>query len=103
MPINRILVPACMCVLFLLHPTGAQEGNGVHPMAEAVIFSDDFERDPRKTHPFRIGILAAQANRFSMAELRHCWRTAEKAHIELVSTSVSQPMTLELLLINMLS
>ena len=43
MPINRILVPACMCVLFLLHPTGAQEGNGVHPMAEAVIFSDDFE------------------------------------------------------------
>ncbi|MCK5528492.1 MAG: DNA polymerase III subunit delta [Kiritimatiellae bacterium] len=67
------------------------------------MFSDEYERDPRKIHPFRVGILVAQAERFSRAELTRCHELAMEAHEALVSSTLTQPMTLELMLIKMLS
>jgi len=67
------------------------------------MLSEGFAKDPRSTHPFRIGLLAQQAANFSASELEECRRAATEAHVELVSSAVPQPMILELLLIRMLS
>ena len=67
------------------------------------IFSNEFERDPRSGHPFRIGLLAEQAGRFSRDELRACQSSAIRAHEQLVSSRLPDAMTLELMLTNMLA
>ncbi len=66
------------------------------------MFSDEYERDPRSGHPFRIGLLVKQADKFSRAELTNCNELAMAAHESLVSSSIPQPMILELMLIKML-
>ena len=66
------------------------------------IFSQEFQKDPRATHPFRIGLLAAQASRFSLQELAVCRSAAVEAHTDLVSSGMSPWLVLELLLIRLL-
>ena len=74
----------------------------VPPDVEA-IFSDVLGRDPRKTHPFRVSLLAGQANRFRPAELRRCRQQILEAHEKLVSSSLGPELVLELLLVRMLA
>lgn len=58
--------------------------------------------DPRKMHPFRCAKLASQARKFSLPEL--CgWRAlAVRTHEQLVSSSVSDSLLLETLLVRMI-
>ncbi len=65
-------------------------------------FSEEFDKDPRKVHPYRASLLAAQAKGFSMPELARCRKALMNAHVKLVSSRVPQEMVLELLLIRML-
>ena len=60
-------------------------------------------RDPRKMHPFRAARLAAQARRFSAAELRRGHRELVAAHEAMVSESVPSNLQLEFLLIRLLA
>lgn len=66
------------------------------------LFGDCFERDPRKIHPFRVGLLAEQAIGFSRKRLQYCLEKVTEAHATLVSSRVPQEMVLELLLVRML-
>ena len=66
-------------------------------------FSEEFNRDPRTIHPYRAARLAEQANLFSMRQLSECRQLVMDAHVKLVSSSVPQLLTLELLLIRMLA
>ncbi|MDP6849139.1 MAG: DNA polymerase III subunit delta [Kiritimatiellia bacterium] len=74
----------------------------VPPEAETM-FKEWLTRDPRSTHPFRVGLLAKQANLFSAKELEHCHREIVAAHESLVSTAVPGPLVLELLIVRMLA
>jgi DNA polymerase III subunit delta len=67
------------------------------------MFSEYFEKDPRKTHPYRAGLLLAQAKSFSPGKLMQCQKAAVEAHEKMVSTAVPDEMLLEFLLIQMLS
>ena len=67
------------------------------------IFSEEFTKDPRATHAYRVGLLVEQAKLFSRQDLRTCWEALLDAHVKLISSAVPKPMTLELLLIRMLS
>lgn len=67
------------------------------------MFSSEYERDPRSVHSFRVGIFVKQADKFSRAELIKCNELAMEAHEALVSSTIPQPMILELMLINMLA
>ena len=60
-------------------------------------------RDPRKTHPYRVGILARQAQRFSALRLKQSYRAAAEAHRQLVTSSRDPGMVLEVLLVRTLS
>ena len=73
------------------------------PQEDEVRFSQQFNKDPRSTHPFRVGILAAQAKHFSQKDLRRCQEAVVAAHQKLVSSRVPQAIILELLLIRMLT
>ena len=73
------------------------------PPEAADIFADEFERDPRSTHPYRAGLLAAQAKGFSRTELRKCHQLALAAHEQLVSSRIPHAVALELMLVSMLS
>ena len=66
-------------------------------------FTQELNKDPRATHPFRVGVLAGQAKRFSQRELRRCQKAVVDAHREMVSSRVPPPIILELLLIRMLN
>jgi DNA polymerase-3 subunit delta len=66
-------------------------------------FAQDFSKDPRATHPYRIGILAGQAKLFSQKDLRKCQQSVIDAHRKLISSRVPQPVILDLLLIRMLA
>ncbi len=59
--------------------------------------------DPRKTHPFRIGKLVAQALNYSAEELRTCQRRLLETHEQLVSGTVAQEMILEMLVIKLIA
>jgi DNA polymerase-3 subunit delta len=72
------------------------------PEAE-LAFSEQMGSDPRKTHPFRVGLLAEQARKFSRKRLLFCLREVTQAHAKLVSSRVPAEMTLELLLVRMLA
>ena len=72
------------------------------PAAIEEAFTEGFDKDPRKTHPFRMGLLATQAAQFSLRELRICQAAIVRTHRQLVSGSVPQSIALELLLVRML-
>jgi len=76
---------------------------GEVPVNAAATFSEYFGRDPRSVHPYRVGLLAEQAKRFSIAELKECRRKAVKGHERLVTTSLPPLMVLEVLLVSMLT
>lgn len=83
-------------------PRGGAQWRSVPSEIEEV-FSQDFERDPRGGHPFRIGVLADQARQFSHRELQKCRKAVLDAHEKLVSRGIPDEMVLEPLLIQMLS
>ena len=58
--------------------------------------------DPRKIHPFRVGILAKQARRFSLSDLQACREALLEAHEQLVSSTTPDQLTMEVLLVKML-
>jgi DNA polymerase-3 subunit delta len=62
-----------------------------------------FKKDPRKEHPFRAGLLAAQAQKFPAARLRRCQKHAVEAHASLLTTMLPPPLVLETLLFKMLA
>jgi len=72
------------------------------PEAEAK-FAGELSKDPRSTHPFRVGLLAGQAKLFSPRELRMCQKAVVDAHRKLVSSRVPPSVVLELLLIRILN
>lgn len=78
-------------------------GWGKVPDKVDTVFSVEFEKDPRATHPYRVGILAEQARRFSLRELAGCQEAIVEAHERLVSSSLPDGMILELLLFKMLA
>jgi DNA polymerase III subunit delta len=60
-------------------------------------------KDPRDMHPYRVKILAGQANKFSEAELKRCHREAIETHELMVGGSAVDPeRLLELFLIKTL-
>lgn len=76
---------------------GGLTWNELPPDVDAVL-KNGFERDPRTTHPYRAKILADQAARFTMLELRRIQREFVQAHTKLVSSSLPQRLVLELAL-----
>ncbi len=66
------------------------------------ILSEDFGRDPRKEHPYRLLLLAEQASKFSAKELELCRQALVQAHAELVSSRTPDDVVMELLLVRML-
>lgn len=67
------------------------------------IFSEKLLKDPRATHPFRIGILAGQARKFTTAQLVKCYHSVACTSQSLVSGKMPPVVAMELLLIDMLS
>ena len=67
------------------------------------LLSNAFDRDPRAAHPFRAGLLASQAQGFSMPHLKRCHRAVREAHKKLVSRSVPRDLVLEILLLRLLA
>jgi hypothetical protein len=65
-------------------------------------FSHDLPKDPRKTHPFRVGILAGQASRFSRYDLQRIHQAIVRVQLQLVSSSLPGALLLEALLIDAL-
>jgi DNA polymerase-3 subunit delta len=65
-------------------------------------YAKSYLRDPRKMHPYRLGILAAQASNYKLRELRRCQKEVMEAHEQMVSSSVPQEIILELLLMRMM-
>jgi DNA polymerase-3 subunit delta len=58
-------------------------------------FEAAFERDPRKLHPYAMGIRAKQAANFTMRELLVCQREVLAAHEKLVSSSTPEGWIME--------
>jgi DNA polymerase III subunit delta len=73
------------------------------PPRVAAVFTELFVKDPRATHPYRVGLLAEQARRFTLQQLRMCRQAAIETHEKMVSSRVPQSMLLELLMVRMLS
>ncbi len=59
--------------------------------------------DPRKTHPFRAGMLAQQAKNYTAEELRLCQKRLLETHEQLVSSGVPQALILEMLVIKLIA
>ena len=62
------------------------------------LMKNAYTRDPRKTHPYRIKVLAGQAGNFAMIELRRIQRDIAQAHTKLVSSSLPPHLVFELAL-----
>ncbi len=77
------------------------EWTAVPPEAEE-FFSSVMKSDPRKTHPFRANLLACQAAKFSLPELRAMLKISVKSHERLVSSSESKESILETLIVRLL-
>lgn len=67
------------------------------------LFTELFSKDPRQVHPFRVGLLAEQARRFPAKKLVKCYHALAAASEKIVSTRVPPEVTMELLLVEMLS
>jgi len=73
------------------------------PAEVEAVFTAAFKKDPRAVHPYRLAILAKQAERFTLPKLKDCQRLIAAAHEAIVSTTTAQPVILEMLLVRMLS
>lgn len=80
---------------------GWYEWGAVSEEAERA-FSSGGLKDPRTTHPFRVNIIAGQAAKFSLQDLKAMLALSVKAHERLVSTSDSKQNILETLLVRIL-
>ena len=60
------------------------------------------DKDPRKIHPFRVGKLAGQAQKFSIGELQRALAETLATHEQMVSGSGAPEVLLELLLVKLL-
>lgn len=76
---------------------------GPVPDEVETMFSEVLLRDPRKTHPYRVGLLAAQARRFTVDQLSDFYDQSVAAHETLVSTSLAPQLVIELLLLRLLA
>lgn len=69
-----------------------------HPKVDAAL--SGLPADPRKTHPFRAGLLAGQARRFSAAALESGLEQLKGAHLRSVSTGqIKGELLLELFIL----
>ncbi len=66
------------------------------------ILAECLPRNPLETHPYRATLLARQAQRFSLAELRRGHRSVVEVMEQYVSGEASGPAALEILLIRVL-
>lgn len=73
------------------------------PEGAEVLLADGLGKDYHGMHPFRLGILARQAQKFSGRELARALQQAMVAHRQLVTSSVPAPMVLELLMLRILA
>lgn len=73
------------------------------PEAEEIL-SSRLGKDPRTIHPFRVGLLADQAQRYTAAELRRALVRTARAHLQLVSSTppALYRLTLEALLVDVM-
>ncbi len=67
------------------------------------ILAEDFDKDPRKMHPYRLKVLATQASNYALGELLECRDRVEECHTRMVTTGLPQDTLLELLLVRMIS
>jgi DNA polymerase-3 subunit delta len=74
---------------------------GMSPEIDAMF--NEMEKDPRKTHPYRLGLLARQAANFRMIELRRCQHAIMQTHQKLVGSAMPDELALELLLVRILA
>ena len=78
-------------------------GWGRVPASVDKLFGEKFGNDPRVLHPYRTRMIAEQAERFSRDKLEQCRSAIVNAHVKLVSSREPPLVTLELLLVRMLS
>lgn len=76
---------------------------GEVPPEVGAILSDGLKRDPRTAHPFVVSKMAQQAGRYSAAQLRRNLQWVLEAHEALVSSSIPERATLELLMVRLMS
>jgi len=81
---------------------GRGAGWGDVPPEVDSAFKEYFDRDPRSTHPFRIGVLAQQAANFTRGELYRAEKAVAAAHEKLVSSSIPNELILEFLIMRVL-
>lgn len=70
------------------------------------LFKNAFDKDPRAGHPYRMSLLAAQAQGFTPAALLRCERETVRAQRRLVTGDLPrsmQPMVVEEMIVRMLS
>ena len=77
------------------------EWRDVDPETDAGL-SDGLGKDPRTTHPYRVGILASQAKLFSKEEIRRGRTALVNAHEKLVTSSQDPSIVLETTLVRLL-
>jgi DNA polymerase-3 subunit delta len=70
------------------------------PEAEKV-FAEDFRKDPRDTHPYRAGLLAQQAARFTSRELMDGYLATIQTQQQMVSGSTPEALLMELLILKL--
>lgn len=73
----------------------------VSPAAES-LFNNCFAKDPRKTHSFRLKILATQAGKYTMSELVRMQDLITRTQESMISSAVPASTRLELLLSDIL-
>lgn len=84
--------------------SGGKQAEWTGLPAEAVpVLTVALRRAPKSIHPFAAGKMAMQSRNYTSAELRKIQLLVMQAHEDLVSSSLPQSGTLELMLIRMLS
>lgn len=82
---------------------GGEGGWRKLPTSVESMLSEQFAADPRDAHPYRMKVLADQAKRFSMRELRRNHRQTVDASESMVSSAMPPWMALEVLVVRMLA
>ncbi len=78
------------------------EWGDVDPEAEEFFSGGSMRGDPRSTHPYRVDVLATQALKFSLPELRAMFRLSVAAQERLVSSGEDKRSVLETLIVRLL-
>ena len=78
------------------------EWKGFSPEDEKILTAA-LKRPPRAIHPFAAGKLTRQAQRYTLPKLKSNQKLVLEAHEKLVSSSIPQPVIIEMLLIKMMS